>query len=57
MSRAAQFGYLGICWVFLVLFLLKRWRERERRDAAETKRVMKSLLHDTSHQYEQDAVN
>lgn len=56
MSRAAQFGYLGITWLFLVLFLLRRWRERERRDAAETKRVMESLLHDTSHQYEQDAL-
>jgi hypothetical protein len=38
-------------WAFLVLVLLKRWRERERHDAAETEKVLDRLLHDKTNDH------
>ena len=56
----ANILFLGACWLFLFAVIgsiaLRCWHERERRDAAETARVLSTLLHDRSHQYEQDAL-
>jgi tryptophan-rich sensory protein len=52
--------FLGCAWLFLLALVgsiaLTAWRHREAADAAKTKAVMDSLLHDTTHQYEQDAL-
>ena len=55
------FAWVVACWFFLLaVFVLPvvnaYWRASERRDAKQTKAVMDSLLHDHSHQYEQDAM-
>lgn len=42
--------------VFVAPVLLVRWKAREKADAAETDRVLKGLLHDQSHRWEQDAL-
>lgn len=57
---------IGFLWTVAALFFLVSvfvfpisfayWRKREKADAAETDRVLKGLLHDTSHAYEQDAL-
>jgi hypothetical protein len=57
---------VGFLWTVAALFFLfsafvfpicfAYWRAREKADAAETARVLDGLLHDTTHQYEQDAM-
>jgi hypothetical protein len=48
----ANILFLGCCWLFLFAVIgsiaLNTWRRREAADAAETQRVMDSLLHDTT---------
>ena len=56
----ANIIWLAVCWLFLVAVVgsiaLAYWRERERKDAAETQRVMDSLLSDKTHTHELDAL-
>ena len=47
----AAFVWVGAAWLFLILVLFKRWRERERHDAAVTEEVLDSLLHDTTNSH------
>ena len=50
---AAAGSFLVFVWACV---LLTRWHHREERDAAKTEEVLGSLLHDRSHQYEQDTL-
>lgn len=47
--------WLVFAWGFLILVLLKRWRERERHDADQTEKVLDRLLHDTTNDHIWDA--
>jgi len=42
--------------VFVLPVVMSYWRAREKRDAERTAQILDSLLHDTTHQYEQDAL-
>jgi len=57
-GHIANAAWFALCWLFFIAvvgsILLARWRERERQDAEETERVMKSLLTDTTHVHEMD---
>lgn len=48
LSPIVGFVWLAAAWVFAAAVLLKRWRQRERMEAAHTKRVMGSLTSDTT---------
>ena len=55
----ANIIFLGACWLFLFAVIgsiaLRCWHERERRDAAETARVLNTLLHDRTNDHIYDA--
>jgi len=49
-------------WAFVVSVLVlpalyAQWRHREKQDQKATEKTLKKLLHDQTHQFEQDAVN
>jgi len=56
----ANILFLACSWLFLLAVIgsiaLRAWYRREAEAAAKTQRVMNSLLHDTTHQWEQDAL-
>lgn len=56
LSPVAGYVWLAAAWVFLLAVAWKRWRARERRDAAGTRKALKRLLADTSHLHEMDAL-
>lgn len=48
-------------WFFVISVLVlpamyAQWRHREKEEQRETEEVLNSLLHDRTHQYEQDAM-
>ena len=45
---AAVWLWLAVAWVVVIAASLRRWRERERHDAAKTEEVMESLTSDTT---------
>lgn len=47
----AAYVWLGCAWIFILAVLFKRWRERERHEAAVTQRVMESLAADTTNDH------
>lgn len=59
-GKIAAVLYDAAFWFFVISVLVlpvvnARWRQRERDDAKKTKKILDSLLHDTTHRYEQDA--
>lgn len=47
----AAIVWVVAAWLFLILVLFKRWRERERHDADQTKKVLDRLLHDKTNDH------
>jgi hypothetical protein len=61
-GRVLEFAWTLCVWFFLVFWLvvpiaLAYWRHNERLRAEQTEKTLDSLGFDTSHQYEQDAMN
>lgn len=40
--------WFAVAWVFILAVAFKRWRARERRDAARTKEILKATRYDTT---------
>jgi len=55
LSPLAGYVWLAVTWLFLITVLLRRWYDREHRDAAATTEVMESLTSDTTDAHIWDA--
>jgi hypothetical protein len=55
MSRAAEWAYFAVAWIFILLVLLKRWRAREHRDQKATDAALASTRHHVGDDHYWDA--
>lgn len=61
LGHALAYAWDVAFWFFLISFfvlpvIFSYWRARERAEQAATDATLKKLLHDQTHQFEQDAL-
>lgn len=54
-GQVGAWVWFGISWLFILAVVLKRWRERERRDQIATDKALKNTRRSTDNSHIWDA--